>query len=237
LTVDEAQDFGALDLAWLLDLAPEPRSVTLAGDFAQRASLRSGFDSWDALLGQLGLSGTAISPLRVGYRSTAEIAAFATHVLGELRPDRPWHAVRQGLPVELFRFDNAGQAVALIAEALQGLAAAEPASYVALIARHSEQADLYHDGLERCGLARLRRVREQDFAFEPGIEVTDVMQVKGLEFDYVILLDVDAATYPDDPASRYLLHIAATRAAHQLWLVACREPSPLLPPGLLAHEP
>jgi DNA helicase-2/ATP-dependent DNA helicase PcrA len=157
---------------------------------------------------------------------------FATHVLGELRPDRTWLATRRGLPVELLQFSEAGQAVALLGEALHALALSEPGAYVALIARHPEQADLYHEGLARTGLPRLRRVRDQDFAFEPGVEVTDVTQVKGLEFDYAILLDVDAATYPDDPASRYLLHIAATRAAHQLWLVACREPSPLLPPSV-----
>jgi hypothetical protein len=51
----------------------------------------------------------------------------------------------------------------------------------------------------------------------------------------VVLLDVDQSTYPDESASRYLLHIAATRAAHQLLLVACRTPSPLLPAELKVH--
>lgn len=232
LMVDEAQDFSPLDLQWLLELPEAARSVSLAGDTAQRMMLHSGFDTWEDALRRLGLEGTPISPLRVGYRSTEEIMAFANHVLGPLRPDRPWLAVRQGLPVELLALAEPGQAVARLADALQALVTAEPRAYVALIARHPAQADLYFEGLSRADIPRLRRVREQDFAFEPGVEVTDVLQVKGLEFDYVILLDVDAATYPDDPASRYLLHIAATRAAHQLWLVVCREPSPLLPPDL-----
>jgi len=64
--------------------------------------------------------------------------------------------------------------------------------------------------------------------------VTDVRQVKGLEFDYVVLLDVDASSYPVNDASRHLLHIGATRAAHQLWLVCTGgAPSPLLPRWLL----
>ncbi len=100
------------------------------------------------------------------------------------------------------------------------------------MARYPAQADLYYEGLVFTDLPRLRRVAEQNFSFQRGVDVTDVQQVKGLEFDYVILLDVDRHSYPDDVAARYLLHICATRAAHQLWLVACNPPSPLLPADL-----
>jgi len=72
-------------------------------------------------------------------------------------------------------------------------------------------------------------VRAQDFTFRPGIDVTDVRQVKGLEFDYVILLDVNASSYGSDDESRHLFHIAATRAAHQLWLIVTGQPSVLIP--------
>ncbi|MEZ4407543.1 MAG: ATP-binding domain-containing protein [Polyangiales bacterium] len=54
-------------------------------------------------------------------------------------------------------------------------------------------------------------------------------QVKGLEFDYVILVDANTSYYPADDESRHLLHIGATRAAHQLWVVATGTPSALLP--------
>jgi DNA helicase-2/ATP-dependent DNA helicase PcrA len=63
--------------------------------------------------------------------------------------------------------------------------------------------------------------------------VTDVRQVKGLEFDYVVLLDVNEASYPAQDEARHLLHIAVTRAAHQLWLTATGKPSPLLPAELV----
>jgi DNA helicase-2/ATP-dependent DNA helicase PcrA len=76
-------------------------------------------------------------------------------------------------------------------------------------------------------------VRAQDFAFRPGVEVTDIRQVKGLEFDYVILVDATASTFGTDDESRHLFHIAATRAAHQLWLLVTASPSLLIPPGYL----
>ena len=68
---------------------------------------------------------------------------------------------------------------------------------MAVIARHPEQADLVYDALARAEVPALRRVRREDFAFTPGVDVTDVAQVKGLEFDYVVLVDVNAASYPD----------------------------------------
>jgi len=63
--------------------------------------------------------------------------------------------------------------------------------------------------------------------------VTDVRQVKGLEFDYVVILDATARNYPPQTESRHLLHIAATRAAFQLWVVSAGPPSALLPGELV----
>ena len=51
------------------------------------------------------------------------------------------------------------------------------------------------------------------------IDITSVPQVKGLEFDYVVIPDVTDRDYPHDPASRRMLHVAATRAIHQLWII------------------
>ena len=62
--------------------------------------------------------------------------------------------------------------------------------------------------------------------------MTEIRQVKGLEYDYVVLVDVNASTYPHDDESRHLLHIGATRAAHQLWLVSTAHPSLLVPSWL-----
>jgi len=126
--------------------------------------------------------------------------------------------------------------VAFLAEALRPLFAREPRATVAIIARHPEQADRYHEGLLLAEVPLLRRVRSQDFAFRPGVEVTDVRQVKGLEFDYVVMVEVNANTFGADDESRHLFHIAATRAAHQLWLVVTATPSALVPAELLAES-
>ena len=240
LFVDEAQDLSPMKLAALIGrTAPtghkgnsgQVPSITLAGDTAQRLFLDNGFGDWRAVLGHLGLSAVAVEPLRIAYRSTREILALARHAMGTLPIDVPAEATRSGAPVAAFRFSAAGAAVGFLAEALRDLLLREPRATVALLARHAEQADRYFEGLRRAEVASLRRVRAQDFTFRPGIDVTDVRQVKGLEFDYVVLLDVNASSYGSDDESRHLFHIAATRAAHQLWLIVTGRPS-----GLIPHE-
>jgi DNA helicase-2/ATP-dependent DNA helicase PcrA len=100
---------------------------------------------------------------------------------------------------------------------------------VALIARHPEQARLYFDALAAAEIPGLRLVADQDFPFRPGIDVTDVAQTKGLEFDIVILLEVTEGSYPATDPSRRMLHVAMTRAAHQLWITYTAPISPLVP--------
>jgi DNA helicase IV len=66
------------------------------------------------------------------------------------------------------------------------------------------------------------------FTFRPGVDVTDVDAVKGLEFDYVVVPDASLRAYPDSDDARRRLHVAVTRAAHQLWIAAPGTPSPLV---------
>jgi DNA helicase II / ATP-dependent DNA helicase PcrA len=239
--VDEVQDASPVELRVLLELTGKERCITLAGDVAQRM-LEEGDDrgefDWNALLDGLGVAHTKIEPLKVSYRSTAEITHFARAVLGPLSHDDVPETTRRGPPVELFTFASAGEAAAWLADALKQLARDEPSANVALVARFPQQADLYFEGLSRADVPNVRRVAKQDFSWEPGVDVTDVRQTKGLEFDEVVLLETTAASYPVSPAARHTLYVGATRASHQLWCVASQAPSELVTSALgPAEEP
>ena len=235
LFVDEAQDLSPMKLSVLIGRTAggagdgkRVPSITLAGDTSQRLFLDNGFGDWRGVLAHLGLAHVAVEPLRIAYRSTREIMTVARAAMGPLADREAPEAPRRGAPVEVFRFPGVGAAVAFLAEALRDLAAREPRATVALLARHPEQADRYYEGLRRAEVPALRRVRAQEFAFRPGVEVTDVRQVKGLEFDYVVMLDANATSFGRDDEARHLFHIGVTRAAYQLWLVVTAAPSPLL---------
>jgi DNA helicase II / ATP-dependent DNA helicase PcrA len=135
---------------------------------------------------------------------------------------------RSGPAVELFRFTDHGACVAFLADALKELLWKERLASVAVLTCSREQSALYYRGLMTGEVPRLRQVENQDFTFAPGVEVTEIEQVKGLEFDYVILVETSMANFPDTPAARRLLHVGATRAVHQLWLTSVATPSVLV---------
>jgi DNA helicase-2/ATP-dependent DNA helicase PcrA len=229
LAIDEVQDFAPVEVRTLIDCLDRSQSLTLAGDTQQHVMQHSGFTSWSGFLTHLGLPGSALETLRVSYRSTREIVEFAVSVLGDLREeDGPLEVPRGGPAVELFRFTDRGACVAFLADALRALLQAEPLASVAVLTPSAESSALYAKGLAQGDLPSLRHVRNQDFTFAPGVEVTEIEQAKGLEFDYVVLVDVSAERYPETPSARRLLHVGATRAVHQLWVTCLGTPSPLV---------
>ena len=229
VAIDEVQDFSPVEVQVLLDCLDKSRSITLAGDTQQHVLTDAGFTSWSAFFGHLGLHGTEVETLEISYRCSRQIAEFALALLGDLREDdRPPLTVREGPEVELFRFTDHGACLAFLTDALIDLAAQEPLASVAVLTASRELSQMYHRGLEAGEVPRLRLVERQDFTFAPGVEVTEIEQVKGLEFDYVVLVETSSTHFPDRPAARRLLHVGATRAVHQLWLTSVGTPSPIV---------
>ncbi len=236
LMVDEAQDLSPLELAVLIGATGTRRSVTLAGDVAQKVREDREFPSWTEVLDALKLGHIDVSPLQVSYRSTRQIMELAHGILGPLAPGEMATTTREGAPVGHLRFESRGAAATWLGPALTDLMARESGASVAVLTVNGAEAvDWYHI-LERSEVPHLRLVEDQEFAFAPGIEVVDIRASKGLEFDYVVVVGVDAGPFGLLDHARHLLHVAATRAAHQLWLVSTGTPSPLLPPGLPGLE-
>ena len=233
VVIDEAQDLCPLEVRVLLDCTSQGRSVTIAGDRAQKMIFDNGFEDWPQLLDDAGLPHVAIQPLKITYRSTRQVMELAHHVLGPLFNPEDQLVARDGAPVSYYGFGEMGESVAFLADALRGLIAREPSASVALITRFPQQAQAYYEALRLAEVPRVRWVGHQNFSFSAGIDVTDVRQVKGLEFDYVVVLDPTTQNYPERESSRHLLHIACTRTAYQLWVVCSGRPSPLIPPNLV----
>ena len=232
IMVDEAQDLSPIELAVVMDTAGGQRSITLAGDVAQRIATDRDFRDWTHVLSALELEHLSVSPLQVSYRSTGEIMDVAWRILGPLAASDAPRTQRVGAPVGHLAFSDMGEAVAWLGEALSDLLRREPTAYVAVLCADLDAAVSWYQALELAEVPRLGFVGEQDFSFSPGIEVTDIRSSKGLEFDYVVLVGVDREHFPEHDQSRYLLHVGATRAAHQLWLVSTGHPSRLIPDGL-----
>jgi DNA helicase-2/ATP-dependent DNA helicase PcrA len=218
--VDEAQELAPLELALLGRCVARGGTLIVAGDAAQQVDEAACFKSWDATMAELGAAHHHRAVLEVSYRCPPEVTAFAR----QLREPPP--ATASGLP--LARFGTDAHLAAWLVEALRDLDAADPSSASAVICRTPESATLLARVL-RFGLP-VRLALSGKFVFGPGVSVTCVPEVKGLEFDHVVVPDAARAQYADTAEARRALYVAATRASAQLVLAASGEPSPLLAP-------
>ncbi len=226
IVIDEAQDLAPLERNVLgRALAPDA-AITIAGDSAQQIDPSTSFQSWEHVLDQLGVARVHANHLTTTYRSTEPIAAFAHKILGPFAPQRPPLAIKDGAPVSFSVFRNEGQLALMLNEALTDLITTEPHASIAIIAKEFETSQRLYEVLK--DIPKTRLVYGGDFEFRPGIEITEASQVKGLEFDYVIIPDASFAIYHASPEDRRLMHVAATRAIHQLWVIALIEPSVII---------
>ncbi len=218
LVLDEAEDLSVFELFVLGRLLSDEGSCTVAGDEMQQTT--SSFPGWPSLLETLGVPDAEQVRLKVSYRCPRPIAELARQVLGPQAAGlEPLGAdAREAEPVGFHHFPNFDQASLFLRDAIQDLIEREPRASVAVIASSSDAADAFYKGLS--GVHGVRRVIEGQYTFEPGVDVTDADEVKGLEWDYVVLPDVTARAYPVDAEARRRLHVAVTRAAHQLWVIS-----------------
>lgn len=223
--LDEAEDFSLFELFVVGRMLGKRGSITLAGDEAQQTA--SSFAGWGPAIETLGPRKAATCKLTTSYRCPRPIAELARGILGPMAPETPLQTARDGVPVGMFHFTSVEQAQLHVIDAVTNLAEREPQASIAVIASDPDAAKRLYDLMHEGTAARL--VANGEFSFDPGIDVTDVDNVKGLEFDYVIVPDASAGAYPMNNDARRRLHVAVTRASHQLWVCSGGVRSPLLP--------
>ncbi len=228
MVIDEAQDLAVVELKCLGRALEDDAAITIAGDAAQQIDPTHSFESWERVLDTLGLPRVYANYLTTTYRSPRTIAAFAHGVLGKIAPKEPPHALREGLPVARTVFPNEGQMVVFLSETLSQLISDEPLASVAVLTKTPEYALSLYKLLK--DIPKVRLVENGEFEFKAGIDISPASEVKGLEFDYVIVPDANRDVYIDKPEDRRLLHVAATRAIHQLWVISVGYESLILPP-------
>jgi DNA helicase-2/ATP-dependent DNA helicase PcrA len=222
VVVDEAQEFGALELALMGRARAPGGTLVVAGDAAQQVDPTTTFDGWTAAMADLACPEYTPATLRVSYRCPPDVTDLARHVLGQ--------ASLPALPAAIpyYAFANECHQADWLIAAGRTLLADDPQATLAILCRSAPLARAMAASLGR-GLA-LRLAEGGDFKFTGGVNVASVDEVKGLEFDYVILPDASATHYPDTALSRRALYVALTRACHQLVLSSVDPPSRLLPP-------
>jgi DNA helicase IV len=207
--VDEAQELSPMAWRMLVRRCPT-RSMTLVGDLAQTGAA-SGASSWAGALAPFAGDRWTLAELTVNYRTPAEIMAVAADVLATIDPTlSPPTSVRSTgeqpvacrvapdeLPAALARM------VASEVEAVGGgrLAVLLPESLAATLAP--------------AVLAAVPAARSGPAALDAQVGVFTVAEVKGLEFDAVLVVE-PAAILARSPRGPNDLYVALTRATKRL---------------------
>jgi DNA helicase IV len=222
LVVDEAQELSPMTWRVLMRRCPS-RSMTLVGDVAQVGSA-AGASSWAEVLDRYVQDRWRIEQLTVNYRTPAQVMQLAGDMLAAAGVQAPTpESVREGewkpLAQEIRRDDPAGVLDAVRAE-LELLGEGRLAVVTARGAA---------DGLREQLLAALPAgtVGLGRATLDSPVSVLSVDDVKGLEFDAVVVVEpgdllAASARGPND------LYVALTRPTQRLRVLH----SDPLPPGL-----
>ncbi len=156
-----------------------------------------------------------------------EIIHFANQVIApyrnELTPASP--VFRSGEPVRVIKVEN-GEKLSVIGETASRLIDGG-AHTVAVVARTEQACLKIYEALKSKKL-NPNLITTQLEEYHGGLSVAPVYLTKGMEFDAVLLIDVDERHYPDNELNAKLLYVGCTRALHQLYLFYDHKPSPLI---------
>lgn len=223
--VDEAQDLSAMQWRMLARRCPSA-SMTIVGDFGQ-ASRPAALSKWSdvvaAIQPRAGAASARTVELTVNYRTPSEVMQVANRVLAVAAP--------QVLPARSVRSTGEEPRIVKVAPEVVVREAAGAARHV-----HATEggtvAVIAPDALRPALVAALAEVgatAEGVDALDAPVAVLGASEVKGLEFDHVVVVE-PALLVPADPAGLRLLYVTLTRPTATLTIVHARP----LPDGLRA---
>jgi DNA helicase IV len=217
VVVDEAQELAPLELALLADALAPGGSLVVAGDASQQVDSTSSFERWSQTLRDLGAPSFATVSLETSYRCPPAVTALAREALVCERPllDREDLGSER---VVRWRDSSEAHMLARVGSALRALRREDRSATVAIVARDEDSAERWTELL--APTLDLRFARDGDFSDGCATHACTVREVKGLEFDYVLVLDATSARYPLTPEGRRSLYVAVTRTTHALALGA-----------------
>ena len=227
VVVDEAQDFSALEFH-LIRKMTRNAPMTLVGDLMQGVRSYRGLTDWGEVTDGLFGGKAVMHHLVTSYRNTMEIMNTALRV-ADKRPVPGQQAakpvLRHGPEPEFMQFASAKDQAEKIAQIIRKWKD-EGMSTIAVIDRTDAQLKALMKKLPEELGARMLDVNGEEYA--GGVTLAKAADVKGFEFDGVILADASEERFPDRELDARLLYVCLTRPLHRLACLYGKEISPLL---------
>lgn len=228
IIVDEVQDLSPIELSTIIGSVKNHKDLTLVGDTSQNIDEHGSFPGWDKLRKHWNFSGdmSKYVSLEVSHRSTLPIMRLADHI----QQRSLVKTGRNGRVPIWFKTRNESHGIEHVLKWLNKAVELYPSMVTAVICATPEEAKFAYKMLQPTFGQLVRLGDAYSFSFEEGILVTDVHQVKGLEFFSVLLWNPSSQSYGSHDHGRNLLYVAVTRAEENLCIVTWGRPAAALPP-------
>jgi DNA helicase-2/ATP-dependent DNA helicase PcrA len=223
VVVDEAQDLSTFEL-YTLSLVAKNKNLMLAGDLAQ--SIRPPFyiKDWTKLAKDLDLDEIyTYHQLHRSYRTTVEIVDYSNSVIKRFFPKG------YKLPEAVLRHGDDVKEVSVSQKDLLPIVKElheKGGITTAVICRDEKHANDVYIALSKKEDDDIKNHDDNDF--QTGIIVIPILKAKGLEFDNVIIVDMDDINYKEGELESRLFYVACTRALHRLMITYSNKKSKLL---------
>ncbi|MGG0155345.1 HelD family protein [Bacillus mycoides] len=222
VVIDEAQDFSPFQVYVLKEITLG-NSFTILGDLSQAIYDYQGIEDWGAF--KEVFQETGYYELTRSYRSTKEIIEFANEIIknAEIPVGLATPVFRSGEDVKVIPAEDQFTEVLKTLQHLQ----TEDVKTIAVIGRTDDECRDIYEKLTNAELT-VNVIEADQSKYEGGISVVPVYLAKGLEFDAVLLIDVDEEHYKNTKHDAKLLYVGCTRSLHDLWIFHSGEASPLI---------
>lgn len=210
ILIDEMQDYSPIQYKVIQKLYPCRK--TILGDASQSINP---YGSSTADMIQRVFTTGEVMKLCKSYRSTFEITSFAQKILPneELEP-----VVRHGEQPVILQYRNTEEEISGITDLIFTFKKSSNKS-LEIVCKTEAQAKSLADRLQ-IYIENVYFLSKQSSAFVKGILITSSHMAKGLEFDEVIIPQVDDRNYCS-AIDKSMFYVAVTRAMHKLTITHC----------------
>ena len=158
-----------------------------------------------------------IITLNKTYRSTKQISTFCQNIISLKGAE---NMSREGENPQVIKsFDQTRDIYELISQNINKY------KHIAIICKTTKELNYFYERLIK--ILPIKAITEKDSSFDHKILITTAGTAKGIEFDFVIIPNVDRKNY-NDALDRNILYVSGTRALHKLAILYSQEKSLLI---------
>lgn len=220
VVIDEAQDYGEFQFSVLKTIL-KSNSMTILGDIAQGVHSYRGIENWKRFMEVEFPEGDVIyTTLEKTYRTTKEIMYKANEVIEKL-PEYEKQFIIKGEPViegkdsiSINKKENEDEILKTSAEKIKEYIS-QGFKSIAIIGKDIEECKRIKRKLEK-HIKNVKLIKSKDSEYHAGVSIVPSYLAKGLEFDSVILFNVNSEKYQNNVLDIKLLYVAITRAMSKL---------------------